>query len=88
MAESLSSFAAIFRAVLILNDVDPPATKQEITAAMTRRLKIDGGPFEKIFDIRENHFTGKLDETSANTLFGEYMEQIENVIHAVDSIKK
>ena len=29
-----------------------------------------------------------MDEKAANALFGEYMEQIENVIHAVDSIGK
>jgi len=88
MAESLASFSALFRAVLILNGVDPPATKHEIVALTALHLKIDGGPFEKIFNIRENNFTGNLDEVGANTLFGEYMEQIEGVINAVDSIGK
>ncbi len=88
MADSLSSFAALFRAVLILKGFDPPATKHEIVALTAQQLKIDGTPFEKIFNIRENNFTPVLDETSANNLFGEYMEQIENVIHAVDSIGK
>lgn len=88
MAESLSSFAALFRAVLILHGVAPPATKHEIVALTAQHLHIDGVPFEKIFNIRENNFTAALDETSANALFGEYMEQIENVINAVDLIKK
>jgi hypothetical protein len=88
MAESLASFAALFRAVLILKGLDPPATKHEIVALTAQHLKIDGTPFEKIFNIRENNFTEKLDESSANSLFGEYMEQIENVINAVDSIGK
>jgi hypothetical protein len=88
MADSLSSFAALFRAVLILNGKTPPATKAEIVAQTADVLKIDGRPFEKIFDIRENNLTVKLDETSANALFGQYMEQIENVINAVDSIGK
>ncbi len=88
MTESLSSFTALFRAVLILNGFDPPATKHEIIALTAKTLKIDGTPFENIFDIRENHFTGTLDEVSANRLFGDYMEQIENVIHAVDLIGK
>ncbi len=86
MAESLSSFASLFRAVLILKGLDPPATKHEIVALTANQLKIDGTPFEKIFNIRENNFTVKLNETSANTLFGDYMHQIENVINAVDSI--
>ncbi|MFN0278571.1 MAG: hypothetical protein ACKVRN_08215 [Pyrinomonadaceae bacterium] len=88
MADSLTSFAAIFRAVLMLHGVEPPLDKRAIVALTAQRLKIDGTPFEKIFNIRENNFTPVLDETSANALFGEYMEQIENVIHAVDSIGK
>ncbi|CAN5563271.1 hypothetical protein BH10ACI3_BH10ACI3_18980 [soil metagenome] len=88
MADSLSSFAALFRAVLILSGKTPPATKAEIVAQTANVLRIDGTPFEKIFDIRENNLTVKLDETSANALFGDYMEQIENVIDAVDSIGK
>lgn len=86
MAESLPSFAALFRAVLIFSGLRPPATKQEIVALTAQHLKIDGATFEKIFNIRENNFTEGLDEQSANALFGQYLEQIENVIHAVDSI--
>lgn len=88
MADSLASFAALFRAVLIVHGLQPPVTKREIVALTAQQLKIDGTPFEKIFNIRENNFTVTLDETSANALFGEYMEQIENVIDAVDSIGK
>ena len=88
MADSLASFAALFRAVLIIKGITPPATKREIVALTAQHVGIDGTPFEKIFDIRENSLTAKLDETTANALFGEYMEQIENVINAVDAIGK
>ncbi len=88
MADSLSSFAALFRAVLIVNGLEPPATKREIVALTAQKLDIDGMPFEKIFNIRENNFTANLDETSANALFGEYMEQIGKVIDAVDAVGK
>ncbi|MEJ7624265.1 MAG: hypothetical protein WKF34_09760 [Pyrinomonadaceae bacterium] len=88
MGESLASFAALFRAVLILRGFEPPATKHEIVELTAQHLGIDGAPFEKIFNIRENNSTTQLDERSANDLFGEYMEQIEEVIHAVDSIEK
>lgn len=88
MAESLSSFAALFRAVLILRGLEPPATKHEIVALTARELGIEGLPFEKIFNIRENNFTEKLDEVAANKLFGEYMEQIERVIDTVDAVGK
>jgi predicted nucleotidyltransferase len=86
MANSLPSFAALFRAVLILHGLHPPATKHEIVAMTAEHLKIDGATFEKIFNIRENNFTKVLDEKSANALFGQYLEQIEYVINAVDTV--
>lgn len=88
MAESLSSFAALFRAVLMIDGFEPPVTKHEIVALTVEHLKIDGRPFVKIFNIRENNLAKPLDEVSANRLFGDYMEQIENVIEAVDKMKK
>lgn len=88
MAESLSSFVALFRAVLIIHGLQPPATKPEITALTVKHLGIDGKPFEKIFEIRENKGKDKIDETEANRLFGDYMEQIEKVIDAVDAAGK
>ena len=88
MAESLSSFAALFRAVLLIHGLEPPVTKHEIVALTAENLQIDGKPFVKIFNIRENNFAGTLDEISANQLFADYLEQIENVIEAVDKLEK
>ena len=88
MVDSLSSFAALFRAVLVINGLTPPATKPEIVAMIVQHFRIDGVPFEKIFQIRENNATGNFDDTSANQLFGEYMEQIEKVIDTVDVLDK
>lgn len=88
MSDSLASFAAIFRAVLILHGIEPPVTKHEIVALTVDRLKLDGVPFEKIFNIREDNFAKTLDETSANQLFADYLEQIEKVIEAVDKVFK
>ena len=88
MAESLSSFAALFRAVLLIHGFEPPVTKHEIVAFTAENLKIDGRPFVEIFNIRENNFAKTLDEISANQLFADYLEQIENVIEAVDKLEK
>jgi hypothetical protein len=87
MASSLSTFAALFRAVLLLHGLDPPVAKHAVVALTAQHLKIDGVPFEKIFNIRDNNFSEKLDEISANALFAEYMEQIEHVIEAVDKVR-
>lgn len=86
MAESFTSFAALFRAVLLLQGIEPPATKHEVVAITIEHLKLDGGVFEKIVNIRKNNFAETLDEVQANRLFGEYMEQIEKVIDSVDKV--
>lgn len=88
MSESLTSFAALFRAVLILHGIRSPMTKQAVVALTVKTLKLDGEPFEKIFEIRENSASNSLNELTANQLFSKYMEQIEVVIDAVDKIKK
>ncbi|MDQ2747151.1 MAG: hypothetical protein M3T96_07835 [Acidobacteriota bacterium] len=88
MAESLKSFTALFRAVLIMKNFEPPVAKREIIAATVRHLKINGAPFEKILDIRENTSSGKLDESSANDLFADYLREIEKIIEVVDKLEK
>jgi predicted nucleotidyltransferase len=88
LSDSLSSFSALFRAVLLMYGFEPPTTKREIVAATARQLKLDRAPFEKIFDIRENNAAKTIDETSANNLFADYMEQIEAVIDTVDKLRK
>jgi hypothetical protein len=86
MAQSLSSFVALFRAVLLLHGLEPPISKRDVVAATVRQLKIDGKPFEKIFEIRENNSFNTLDAISANQLFADYMIEIEHVIEAVDKV--
>jgi hypothetical protein len=74
--------------VLIIKGVEPPTTKHEIVALASKHLEINSAPFDKIFDIRENVVKVKYDEKSANELFGEYLDQIEKVIEAVDNIER
>ena len=87
MAESLTSFAALFRAVLMMDGLEPPAQKRAVVALTAQHLDLNGAPFEKIFNIRRDNFEHKLDDAGANELFAEYMEQIEKVIDAVDRMK-
>jgi predicted nucleotidyltransferase len=86
MSQSLASFAALFRAVLLLSGIDAPIKKHKVVAMTVEQYGLDGTVFEKIFNIRENNYAETLDEVAANKLFAEYMEQIERVIDAVDKI--
>jgi predicted nucleotidyltransferase len=86
MSDSLASFAALFRAVLILKDQQPPVSKRETVQATVRLLNLDATPFERILKL---HADGNSEPTGdeANRLFGNYMAQIEKVIEAVDRIE-
>jgi predicted nucleotidyltransferase len=86
MSESLGSFAAIFRAVLLLADFQPPVAKREIVQMTVQKLGIDGKPFEAIFALRESG-APKLDENRAHEVFASYMREIERVIEFIDKIK-
>ena len=83
MSDSLASFAALFRAVLLLFGEQPPVAKPDCVRCTVQRLQLDPAPFERIFQLRNDE---KLpsSEKEANDLFASYMFQIEQVVEAVD----
>ena len=85
MSDSLSSFAALFRAVLMLHGQDAPILKPDVVRATAKLLHLDPAPFERIFQFRAS---GRLpsSEKEANDLFGAYLFQIEQVVEAVDQL--
>ena len=85
MRDSLASFAALFRAVLILHGQEPPVSKPESVRATAHLLGLEASPFEQIFELRAKT-ESKLTEEEANNLFSAYMAQIELVIKAVDRL--
>jgi hypothetical protein len=86
MSDSLASFAALFRAVLLLHGQEPPVSKPESVRATARLLGLEESPFERIFALRAKT-ESKLTEAEANSLFAAYMAQIERVIEAVDRLE-
>jgi predicted nucleotidyltransferase len=86
MIDSLSSFAALFRAVLLLFGEKAPIAKPDVVRATARLLKLDATSFERIFALRTD---GNLpsSEKEANDLFASYMFQIEQVVEAVDELR-
>lgn len=86
MSDSLASFAALFRAVLILTGQEPPIAKADSVRATVRLLSLDAAPFERIFELRRGAGS-TLTETEADSVFTAYMAQIERVIEAVDRIE-
>ncbi len=87
MTESLATFSALFRPVLLLHGQEPPVTKQDAVRATVELLRLDGETFERIFDLSEAETDElSLSDGQLNELFASYMLQIERVIEAVDSM--
>lgn len=87
MSDSLSSFAALFRAVLLLYGQEPPVAKADCVRTTARALKLDATPFERIFEFRTSGAVPRS-EKEANDLFAAYMSQIEHVVEAVDELER
>ncbi|HKU77272.1 MAG TPA: nucleotidyltransferase domain-containing protein [Pyrinomonadaceae bacterium] len=87
MNDSLSSFAALFRAVLLLHGQEAPVSKPDCVRATAQLLKLDLVPFERIFEFRASD-QRPASEKEANDLFGAYLFQIEQVVEAVDELGK
>ncbi len=87
MNDSLSSFAALFRAVLLLHGHEAPVSKPDCVRATAQLLKLDPVPFQRIFEFRASD-SRPASEKDANDLFGGYLFQIEQVVEAVDELGK
>lgn len=87
MSDSLASFGALFRAVLLLHGQQAPVGKPDVVRATAKLLNLDASPFERIFEFRAG---GRLpgSEKEANEIFGAYMFQIEQVVEAVDELER
>jgi hypothetical protein len=83
MSDSLASFAALFRAVLILYGEEAPVAKPDCVRAISSRFGLDPVPFEKIFTFRASEYEPPS-EKEANEIFAAYMDQIDSVIQLVD----
>jgi hypothetical protein len=87
MSDSLASFAALFRAVLLLHGEEAPVAKPDCVRATVRRFGLNAEPFEKIFAFRASDYLPPT-EKEANDIFAAYMTQIDSVIQVVDEFDR
>lgn len=85
MSDSLASFAALFRAVLILRGKEAPVAKPDCVRATVQLLKLKSEPFEKILGFRESA-ARPSSEKEADEVFAAYMDQIVRVVEVVDRL--
>jgi hypothetical protein len=86
MIDSFSSFAALFRAVLILHGQQPAVANADAVRATISLLGLDGSPFEWILKQRSGE-TRVQHENDVNAAFEGYLAQIARVIEAVDQLE-
>ena len=82
LVRSVSSFATLFRHVLIVLGEDAPAAKRESVTRLAARLGFDASPIERVLDVRERKSAEK--SLAAIEIVGRYLESVENVTAAVD----
>lgn len=85
MSDSLASFAALFRAVLLLFGQKAPVAKPDCVRATVGLLNLDPTPFERIFEFRRGD-QQPSSEKEANDVFANYLLQIQRVVEAVDEL--
>jgi hypothetical protein len=84
MLDSVSNFLVLFRHALIAMGETPPQHKREVAQRLGARVGFDPGPFEQLLQVRERKL--KADALEASQVFAAYLQAIEKVIHAVDSL--
>lgn len=86
LADSVSTFAVLFRHALALHGFEAPPRKREVVRAAAERFAIDPSAFEQLLDLRERR--RKPHDIKPVDLLASYMAQIERVIEAVDALAK
>jgi hypothetical protein len=84
MANSLESFAVLFRHVLAMTGHDAPFARRACVMKIAEALKLDKQVFTRIFEYADREDVWLEAETQA--AFAGYLKQIERVIDTVDKL--
>ncbi|MBW2108841.1 MAG: nucleotidyltransferase domain-containing protein [Deltaproteobacteria bacterium] len=84
MSDSLRAFIAIFNGLLYMKDGRLPDRKQDILAEACKVFGLDKAVFIRVLALQEK--TGKLSKEELRALFSDYLKQIRNLWHVVDSL--
>jgi len=84
MLHSISTFATLFRHVLIVMGGAAPKTKRETIQTLATRISFDPSPLLQLLDIREHKAERK--QFDVKEVFARYLEAVQHVIAAVDTM--
>jgi predicted nucleotidyltransferase len=85
MVDSVSSFFVLSRHALLLSGVAVGWQKRDVVRNLPR-IGVDASPFETLLDLRERQI--KTSDAEPESLFANYLKQIEAVVTHVDGIQK
>jgi predicted nucleotidyltransferase len=85
MMDSVSNFLVLSRHALLLSGIATGWQKRE-AARNLAALQVDASPFDTLLDLRERK--KKPGDVDVETLFANYLKQIETVVAHVDRIEK
>jgi hypothetical protein len=80
----VASFATLFRHALIALGESAPVTRRDAVVRLSARVGFDPSVIEQLLDVREQKGDGK--KLHAVEIVGAYLEAVEKVAAAVDSI--
>jgi Nucleotidyltransferase domain len=84
LVRSVSSFATLFRHVLIALGEDAPISKRAAVTRLAARLGFHGFAMEQVLAVRENKASIKT--LAVREIAGAYLESVETVSRAVDKM--
>ncbi len=86
LADSVSTFAVLFRHALRLAGHQAPFEKRAVIRLAEEKFSIDPAPFERLLDLREGKV--KPRELDPGPLLAGCLQSVEAVIAAVDRLEK
>ncbi|HEY6389902.1 MAG TPA: nucleotidyltransferase domain-containing protein [Bryobacteraceae bacterium] len=85
MIDSVSSFFVLSRHALLLTGIQVEWQKREVARNLPA-MGVDSSPFDTLLDLRERKT--KSGDVDAETLFANYLKQIEAAVAHVDHLEK
>ena len=85
MMESASNFLVLSRHALLLSGITTGWQKREVARNLAA-LQVDASPFDTLLDLRERK--KKPGDVDVESLFANYLKQIETVVAHVDRLEK
>jgi hypothetical protein len=85
MMDSVSNFLVLSRHALLLSGIATGWQKREVARNLAA-LQVDASPFDILLDLRERK--KKTGDVDVESLFANYLKQIETVVAHVDGIEK